>query len=156
MEVSLYAVKVTINEYLALPLDSDDIQYIADRLVKLQLCQNAINSILTLEKSTTELAREIRYEFESVLFIVVSLYRHSWQGVRAIQLFVEHVIGKHESMFVDLLPFAKRIKLVRLTPYKIYILTYSSICHQKPIQRYCELTLLKHQPLKKYTQLSIH
>ena len=69
MEVSLYAVKVAINEYLALPLDSNARQYIPGRLVKLQLCQNTINSILTLEKSTTELAREIRYAFESVLFI---------------------------------------------------------------------------------------
>ena len=68
MEVSLYAVKVAINENLALPLDPDDRQYIPDRLVKLQLCQNAINSILTLEKSITELAREIRYALESVLF----------------------------------------------------------------------------------------
>ena len=119
MDISLHAVKVAINENLALSLDDDDDD--DDRLVKLQLCQNAINSILTLEKPTTELAREIRYALESVLFCIASLHRHSWQGVRAIQLFVEHVIGKNDSMFDDLLPFAKRIKLVRLTPYKFII-----------------------------------
>ena len=62
MELPLYAVKVAINENnLALPLDPDDRAYIPHRLVKLQLCQNAIDSILTLAEPTAELTREIRY-----------------------------------------------------------------------------------------------
>ena len=62
MELPLYAVKVAINENnLALPLDPDDRAYVPHRLVKLQLCQNAIDSILTLAEPTAELTRNIRY-----------------------------------------------------------------------------------------------
>ena len=68
MELPLYAVKVAINENnLALPLDPDDRAYVPHRLVKLQLCQNAIDSILTLAEPTAELTRKIRYRHTSII-----------------------------------------------------------------------------------------
>ena len=61
MELPLYAVKVAINENnLALPLDPEKRDCVPQRLVKLQLCQNSIESILTLGEPT-ELTKEIRY-----------------------------------------------------------------------------------------------
>ena len=118
MDISLHAVKVAINnDNLALPLGPDDRQYIPDRLVKLHLCQNAIESILTLGDLNTELTREIRYVLEIISIYLLSSRRHSWQRVRAIQLFVEHVVGKLDSMFVELVRYAKRVELVR---YFIY------------------------------------
>ena len=114
MDISLHAVKVAISkDNLALPLGPDDRKYIPDRLVKLHLCQNAIDSILTLGELNTELTREIRYVLEIVSIYLLSLCRHSWQRVRAIQLYVEHVVGKLDSMFVELVRYAKRIELVR-------------------------------------------
>ena len=114
MDISLHAVKVAISkDNLALPLDPKERQYIPDRLVKLHLCQNAIDSILTLGESNTELTREIRYVLDIISIYLLSLCRHSWQRVRAIQLFVEHIVGKLDSMFVELVRYAKRIELVR-------------------------------------------
>ena len=61
MELPLYAVKVAINENnLALPLDPEKRDCVPQRLIKLQLCQNSIESILTLGQPT-ELTKEIRY-----------------------------------------------------------------------------------------------
>ena len=61
MELPLYAVKVAINENnLALPLGPEKRNCIPQRLIKLQLCQNSIESILTLGQPT-ELTKEIRY-----------------------------------------------------------------------------------------------
>ena len=118
MELSLYAVKIAISkDNLALPLGPNDRQCIPDRLVKLHLCQNAINSILTLGDLNSELTREIRYVLEIISFYLLYLCRHSWQRVRAIQLFVEHVVGKLDSMFVELVRYAKRIELVRFFNY---------------------------------------
>lgn len=48
MDLPLHAVSVAIKHELALPLKPDDREYIPQRLVKLQLCQNAINSIISL------------------------------------------------------------------------------------------------------------
>ena len=42
--------------------------------------------------------------------------RHSWQSVRAVQLFVEHIVTKFsivDKKFVELVRYAKRIALVR-------------------------------------------
>ena len=136
MELSLYAVKVVINkDNLALPLGPNDRQYIPDRLVKLHLCQNAIDSILTLGELNTKLTREIRYVLDIISIYLPSLCRHSWQRVRAIQLFIEHIVGKLDTMFVELVCYANRIELVRLfnyltLVYKIIISIYSSYWHQ--------------------------
>lgn len=58
----MQAVKIAIGpDNLALPLEPDGRKYIPERLVKLQLCQNTVDSILSLgsnEKSSSE----IRYE----------------------------------------------------------------------------------------------
>ena len=48
MDLPLHAVSVAIKHELALPLKPEDREYIPQRLVKLQLCQNAINSIISL------------------------------------------------------------------------------------------------------------
>ena len=60
MELQLNAVKIAIKEELALPLDPEDREYIPERLVKLHLCQNAIDSILSLN-SSNEMISKIRY-----------------------------------------------------------------------------------------------
>jgi len=38
------------------------------------------------------------------------MYRLKWQLIRALQMFVEHVVLKHEGM----LPYARRLHLVRV------------------------------------------
>ena len=44
----LHAVGVAISSELALPLKPEEREYIPQRLIKLQLCQNAIDSIITI------------------------------------------------------------------------------------------------------------
>ena len=58
MELQLYAVKVAL-EHLTLPLDKDVRKHIPSKLIKIQLCQNAIDSILTLSQGN-KMAEEIR------------------------------------------------------------------------------------------------
>lgn len=65
MELPLHAVEVAITSELALPLDPNDREYIPQRLIKLQLCQNAIDSILvigsvTLNEESKELSARIK------------------------------------------------------------------------------------------------
>ena len=48
MELPLHAVSFAIKSELSLPLKPEDREYIPQRLVKLQLCQNAIDSIITI------------------------------------------------------------------------------------------------------------
>ena len=71
MEISLYAVKVAMGD-LALPLNPVNRDYLPHRLVKLQLCQNAIDSILALGESATEVTREIRYCFKIIVIFMFS------------------------------------------------------------------------------------
>ena len=74
MELPLYAVKVAINENnLPLPLDPEKRDCVPQRLVKLQICQNVIDSILTLAKPTAELTREIRYRHTSIIMKLVAI-----------------------------------------------------------------------------------
>ena len=58
MELHLHAVKVAL-EHLTIPLEKENRKYIQSRLIKIQLCQNAIDSILTLSQGN-EMAEEIR------------------------------------------------------------------------------------------------
>ena len=58
MELQLHAVKVAL-EHLTLPLDKDVRKHIPSKLIKIQLCQNAIDSILTLSQGN-KMAEEIR------------------------------------------------------------------------------------------------
>ena len=48
MELQLHAVQVTLED-IRLPVDPADKQYIPQRLIKLHLCQNVIDSILSLQ-----------------------------------------------------------------------------------------------------------
>lgn len=49
------------------------------------------------------------YHFMYILFLSHStLYRLKWQLIRALQMFVEHVVLKHEGM----LPYLRRLQLV--------------------------------------------
>ena len=59
MELHLYAVKVALED-LTIPLEKEKRKYIQPRLIKIQLCQNAIDSILTLGQAN-EMAEEIRW-----------------------------------------------------------------------------------------------
>ena len=58
MELHLHAVKVAM-QHLTLPLDKDIRKHIPSRLIKIQLCQNAIDSILTLSQDN-EMVEQIR------------------------------------------------------------------------------------------------
>ena len=59
-ELPLHAVSVAIKSELALPLKPDDKEYIPQRLVKLQLCQNAIDSIIAIgSTATNEQSKEL-------------------------------------------------------------------------------------------------
>ena len=59
-ELPLHAVSVAIKSELALPLKPDDKEYIPQRLVKLQLCQNAIDSIIEIgSAATNEQSKEL-------------------------------------------------------------------------------------------------
>lgn len=61
-EISMQAVKIVIGpDNLALPLEPEGRKYIPERLVKLQLCQNTVDSILSL-RSNEKSSCEIRYE----------------------------------------------------------------------------------------------
>ena len=60
-KLPLNAVRVSISpDNLALPLSPDKREYVCQRLVKLQLCQNSIDSILTLAPNN-DFTQEIRY-----------------------------------------------------------------------------------------------
>ena len=61
MRLQLRAVEVAIANELMLPLDSKDRQYIPAKLIKLHLCQNAVDSILTLPSSSNPFSDKIRY-----------------------------------------------------------------------------------------------
>ena len=52
-ELPLHAVGVAIKSELALPLKPEDKEYLPQRLVKLQLCQNAIDSIISIGSTVT-------------------------------------------------------------------------------------------------------
>ena len=59
-ELPLHTVSVAIKSELALPLKPDDKEYIPQRLVKLQLCQNAIDSIIAIgSTATNEQSKEL-------------------------------------------------------------------------------------------------
>ena len=51
-ELPLHAVSVAIKSELALPLKQDR-EYLPQRLIKLQLCQNAIDSIIAIGSTAT-------------------------------------------------------------------------------------------------------
>ncbi|XP_019853235.1 PREDICTED: E3 ubiquitin-protein ligase RNF213-like [Amphimedon queenslandica] len=100
-KLPLYAVKVSISpDNLALPLTPEKRGFIRQRLVKLQLCQNSIDSILTLAPNN-EFTQEIRI---------------TWQCVRAVQLFIEHVALKcsqdeNDQKFITFVQYANRINV---------------------------------------------
>ena len=59
-ELPLHAVGVAIKSELALPHKPDDKEHIPQRLVKLQLCQNAIDSIIAIgSTATNEQSKEL-------------------------------------------------------------------------------------------------
>ena len=59
-ELPLHAVGVAIKSELALPLKPEDKEYLPQRLVKLQLCQNAIDSIISIgSTATNEQSKEL-------------------------------------------------------------------------------------------------
>ena len=61
-KLPLHAVKVSIrSDHLALQLSPDEREYIPQRILKLQLCQNSIDSILALAPEN-DLTQEIRYK----------------------------------------------------------------------------------------------
>uniref|UniRef100_A0A1X7TWB5 RZ-type domain-containing protein n=1 Tax=Amphimedon queenslandica TaxID=400682 RepID=A0A1X7TWB5_AMPQE len=88
---------------LALPLVPHQRKNIPERLVKLQLCQNSIDTILTLgstRASLSDLTHKIRL---------------NWQIVKAIQLFIEHVAIKcslNDEKFNIFVQYAKRIDII--------------------------------------------
>ena len=60
LELPLHAVGVAIKSELALPLKPKDKEYLPQRLVKLQLCQNAIDSIIEIgSTATNEQSKEL-------------------------------------------------------------------------------------------------
>ena len=113
------------------PLDKKDLEdkekgVLASWLNQLRLSQNAIDSILNLP-AQSELANRARcvcvcvrvcvhmheciYVFRIILPYFTSLtwsYRMKWQLIRALQMFVEHVVLKHEGMT----PYLRRLQLV--------------------------------------------
>ena len=59
-ELPLHAVGVAIKSELALPLKPEEREYIPQRLIKLQLCQNAIDSIIAIgSTATNEQSKEL-------------------------------------------------------------------------------------------------
>ena len=73
-DLPLQAVKISIDpNSLALPLVPDKREYIPQRLIKLQLCQNAIDTILALgsgHASLSDLTHNIRYKLYCVAKII--------------------------------------------------------------------------------------
>ena len=59
MELHLQAVKVVLEDNLTPPLAASDREHLPQWLVWMQLCQNAIDSILTLRKETEGLAATV-------------------------------------------------------------------------------------------------
>ena len=59
-ELPLHAVSVAIKNELSLPLKPEEREYLPQRLVKLQLCQNAIDSIISIgSTATNEQSKEL-------------------------------------------------------------------------------------------------
>jgi hypothetical protein len=102
IDLQLQAVKIAIKNELKLPLvvsETEDHRYIPVMLIKLHLCQNTIDSILSLPSSFNEFGEKIRC---------------SWQHVKSIQLFVEHIVIKfpvEDRIFTDIVRYGKRIEL---------------------------------------------
>jgi hypothetical protein len=61
MKLQLHAVKVAIDNELQIPIEVENRQYIPQMFIKLQLCQNIIDSILSLSSSSNDFGQEIRY-----------------------------------------------------------------------------------------------
>ena len=127
LKLPLHAVRVSISpDNLALPLSPDKRQYIHQRLIKLQLCQNSIDSILSLAPNN-EFTQEIRYKNHLNILAFINFYRITWQRVRAVQLFIEHVALKcsrdqDDERFITLVQYANRINVVSIDVYYIVYL----------------------------------
>ena len=59
MELQLHAVQVVLDDNLTPPLEASDREHLPQWLVWMQLCQNAIDSILMLRKETEGLAAAV-------------------------------------------------------------------------------------------------
>ena len=59
IELHLQAVQVVLDDNLTPPLEASDREHLPQWLVWMQLCQNAIDSILTLRKETEGLAAAV-------------------------------------------------------------------------------------------------
>ena len=66
-ELHLYAVKVALENHLLIPLDKKERHNIPSKLLKIQRCQNSIDSILQLSLDNP-LTAEVRYGFVCTIF----------------------------------------------------------------------------------------
>ena len=77
-DLPLHTVMLCIGpDNLALPLVPDQRKNIPERLVKLQLCQNAIDTILTLgsaRASLSDLTHKIRYGYGMSIVVLLLSY----------------------------------------------------------------------------------
>ena len=121
IDLPLHAVSVAIEHELALPLKPEDREFIPQRLITLQLCQNAVNSIISLgstapSEQSKELCIGIKLGFTLLIhYFIFLLFRRKWQHVRAIQMFVEHIVTKFstdDKKFESLVKYGTRIELV--------------------------------------------
>ena len=73
-ELHLYAVKVALEDHLLIPLDKKERHNIPSKLLKIQRCQNSIDSILQLSLDNP-LTVEVRYGFVCTSFFYILVDR---------------------------------------------------------------------------------